>query len=260
MVRIEVFYILVTLTVSSIPSARAACTKVCLDNCSGAARARGPKLGCFESLPKCDMAEVRRKQKYGGRWTPCRHGNLLDGEGYSAQDLVLLSKSKRTGARACLQSCKKECSVSNFPVIVKGCIQKCIVMVRGMARFGLKRNRKICRSLPSKYIAREEAQVYKRTNLLKRRRRLFKAHGRWCGPNWTDGKKISAGEYRARGGNFHGLCIDKADCACRYHDYQCAMAGGCCKSHDRLLIKRLKGTGSPWISSAMRVASWTRSC
>ena len=93
-----------------------------------------------------------------------------------------------------------------------------------------------------------------------RHRRLFKAHGRWCGPNWTNGRKISAENYMRLGGSFNAYCIDEADCACRYHDYQCAMAGRCCKSHDRLLIKRLKGTDSPWISSAMRVASWTRSC
>ena len=40
------------------------------------------------------MAEIRRKRKNGGRWTVCRNGraiyDLLDGEGYNAQDLVLL--------------------------------------------------------------------------------------------------------------------------------------------------------------------------
>ena len=58
------------------------------------------------------------------------------------------------------------------------------------------------------------------------------------------------------------LIRNGGDCdeLCKVTDYQCEMAGRCCKSHDRLLIKRLKGTGSPWISSAMRVASWTRSC
>ena len=221
-------------------------------------------MGCLESLPKCNMAEIRRKQKNGGRWTPCRHGHrqfdLLDGEEYNAQDLVLIPKSRRTGARTCLRSCEKECTVSNTPVIVEQCIQKCKSMVSAMARFGLKKDRHICRSLPSKFIERKEAQVHKRTNLLRRHRRLFKAHGRWCGPNWTNGKKISAEDYMRLGGSFNAYCIDEADCACRYHDYQCAMAGRCCKSHDRLLIKRLKGTDSPWISSAMRVASWARSC
>ena len=91
---INAFYLLATLAISSIASAQA-CTKVCLDNCSGAAWARwGPKWGCLESLPKCNMAEIRRKQKNGGRWTPCRNGreryDLLDDEGYNAQDLVLL--------------------------------------------------------------------------------------------------------------------------------------------------------------------------
>lgn len=91
---INAFYLLATLAISSIASAQA-CTKVCLDNCSGAAWARwGPKWGCLESLPKCNMKEIRRKQKNGGRWTPCRNGreryDLLDDEGYNAQDLVLL--------------------------------------------------------------------------------------------------------------------------------------------------------------------------
>ena len=40
------------------------------------------------------MAEIRRKRKNGGRWTVCRNGraiyDLLDGEEYNAQDLVLL--------------------------------------------------------------------------------------------------------------------------------------------------------------------------
>ena len=85
-------------------------------------------------------------------------------------------------------------------------------------------------------------------------RRLFKAHGRWCGPTWTDGRRISAKEYMNRGGDFKGVCIDKADCACRQHDYDCAIHNGCCKEDDTKLIRALKGTGSPWISGAMRVA------
>lgn len=93
-----------------------------------------------------------------------------------------------------------------------------------------------------------------------RRRRLFKAHGNWCGPNWTNGMKISAEEYKNRGGSFRAYCIDQADCACRLHDYRCAMHGGCCKSDDYELIDNLHDTDSPWIIAAMRVASYTRDC
>ena len=58
---IKALYLLATLAISSIASARA-CTKVCLDNCSGAGWARyAPKMACLESLSKCNKAEIRRK-------------------------------------------------------------------------------------------------------------------------------------------------------------------------------------------------------
>ena len=50
---------------------------------------------------------------------------------------------------------------------------------------------------------------------------MVKYHGNWCGPNWTDGKNISAREYRLRGGDFLGACVDALDCACRTHDKDC---------------------------------------
>ena len=43
-------------------------------------------------------------------------------------------------------------------------------------------------------------------------------HGRWCGPNWTDGRAISARDYKLQGGDFKGSCVDSLDCACREHD------------------------------------------
>ena len=85
-------------------------------------------------------------------------------------------------------------------------------------------------------------------------RRLFKAHGRWCGPKWTGGVRISAAQYMREGRSFNARCIDSADCACRQHDYDCAIHGGCCKEDDTKLINALKGTKHPWISRAMRVA------
>ena len=71
-------------------------------------------------------------------------------------------------------------------------------------------------------------------------RRLFKAHGRWCGPKWTGGVRISAAQYMREGRSFNARCIDSADCACRQHDYDCAIHGGCCKEDDTKLINALK--------------------
>lgn len=66
---------------------------------------------------------------------------------------------------------------------------------------------------------------------------MVKYHGNWCGPNWTDGKNVSAREYRLRGGNFLGACIDELDCACRTHDKDCSGPKGCTRQADEKLIK-----------------------
>lgn len=63
-------------------------------------------------------------------------------------------------------------------------------------------------------------------------------HGRWCGPNWTDGRNISARDYRLQGGDFLGPCVDNLDCACREHDRGCSGAGGCTASADRRLAAK----------------------
>jgi len=47
---------------------------------------------------------------------------------------------------------------------------------------------------------------------------IVKIHGNWCGPNWTAGRRISALDYAAAGGQFDEPCIDKLDCACRARD------------------------------------------
>jgi len=67
--------------------------------------------------------------------------------------------------------------------------------------------------------------------------RLVRIHGRWCGPNWTDGKSIDALTYKQQGGDFKGRCIDKLDCACRAHDQDCANTKGCSAKGDRKLIR-----------------------
>lgn len=66
---------------------------------------------------------------------------------------------------------------------------------------------------------------------------MVRIHGRWCGPNWTDGRAISALSYKQMGGDFKGKCIDKLDCACRKHDQDCANERGCSAAGDRKLMR-----------------------
>lgn len=67
--------------------------------------------------------------------------------------------------------------------------------------------------------------------------RLVRIHGRWCGPNWTDGRNIDALTYKQQGGDFQGRCVDKLDCACRDHDKDCANTKGCSAKADRKLVQ-----------------------
>jgi hypothetical protein len=66
---------------------------------------------------------------------------------------------------------------------------------------------------------------------------MVRIHGRWCGPNWTDGRNIDALAYKQAGGDFKGRCVDKLDCACRAHDKDCANTKGCSASADRKLVR-----------------------
>ena len=65
---------------------------------------------------------------------------------------------------------------------------------------------------------------------------MVKIHGNWCGPNWTNGQRITAPEHKARGGTFKEPCIDKLDCACRTHDKECSGKQGCTYKADNNLI------------------------
>ena len=66
---------------------------------------------------------------------------------------------------------------------------------------------------------------------------MVRIHGRWCGPNWTNGKVQTAREYKLKGGTFLTPCDDKLDCACRTHDKQCSGKNGCSSAVDRKLMK-----------------------
>jgi len=63
-------------------------------------------------------------------------------------------------------------------------------------------------------------------------------HGRWCGPNWTDARAISARDYKLQGGDFRSRCIDDLDCACREHDKACSGTSGCSARADRILAAK----------------------
>lgn len=65
----------------------------------------------------------------------------------------------------------------------------------------------------------------------------MKIHGKWCGPNWTGGRKLSAEEYAKRGYSWNAPCTDALDCACRAHDKACSHPKGCSKKADTALIR-----------------------
>lgn len=67
---------------------------------------------------------------------------------------------------------------------------------------------------------------------------MVRLHGRWCGPNWTDGQNISARDYLLAGGDFKGRCVDDLDCACREHDKACSGPEGCTAKADRKLAAK----------------------
>ena len=97
--------------------------------------------------------------------------------------------------------------------------------------------------------------------------RLVAIHGRWCGPNWTDGRAISARDYKLRGGDFKGPCVDALDCACRQHDRACAGPNGCTAKADRRLAAKAQWialtnprlrTVAQAVASGIALASLTR--
>lgn len=99
---------------------------------------------------------------------------------------------------------------------------------------------------------------------------MVRLYGRWCGPNWTDGRAISARDYLLQGGDFKSPCADSLDCACREHDKSCAGPGGCSSSADRRLARKaawisltttnpLEKEAAKLISSGIFLASLTRS-
>lgn len=92
-------------------------------------------------------------------------------------------------------------------------------------------------------------------------------HGRWCGPNWTDGRNISARDYRLAGGDFKSPCIDDLDCACRNHDRDCSGRSGCSSKADRILAAKAQWIAltqprlrevAQLVASGMAAVSFTR--
>lgn len=62
----------------------------------------------------------------------------------------------------------------------------------------------------------------------------LKIHGRYCGPNWTHGRRIPASDYDKYP---EVKPIDWLDKACQAHDKDCSK-GGCSKKGDTALIRR----------------------
>jgi hypothetical protein len=96
---------------------------------------------------------------------------------------------------------------------------------------------------------------------------LVAIHGRWCGPNWTDGRNISARDYLLAGGDFKSPCVDSLDCACREHDRACAGPNGCTAKADRILAAKAQWIAitnsklrpvAQAVASAIALASLTR--
>ena len=98
---------------------------------------------------------------------------------------------------------------------------------------------------------------------------LVAIHGRWCGPNWTDGRNISARDYLLAGGDFKSPCKDRLDCACREHDRACSGPNGCSAQADRRLSRKaawialtttnpIEKEAAKLISSGIFLASITR--
>ena len=97
---------------------------------------------------------------------------------------------------------------------------------------------------------------------------LVAIHGRWCGPNWTDGRNISARDYLLAGGDFKSSCVDSLDCACREHDRACSGKDGCSSSADRKLAAKAQMIAltnpklrnvAQLVASGIALASLTRS-
>ena len=64
--------------------------------------------------------------------------------------------------------------------------------------------------------------------------RIVKIHGRYCGPDWTHGRRIPASDYDLYP---EVTPIDALDRACQAHDKDCSR-GGCSKKGDTALIRR----------------------
>ena len=63
---------------------------------------------------------------------------------------------------------------------------------------------------------------------------MVRIHGRYCGPNWTHGRRIPASDYD----KYREVKpIDALDRACQAHDKDCSK-GGCSKKGDEALIRR----------------------
>lgn len=73
---------------------------------------------------------------------------------------------------------------------------------------------------------------------------MVKIHGNYCGPKWTGGKALVASDPRV---DWKVPCLDKLDCACKDHDWDCRHPSGCSATADRILVAK-----AMWVSLTNR--------
>lgn len=79
---------------------------------------------------------------------------------------------------------------------------------------------------------------------------MVKIHGKYCGPNWTAGKVLSA--KNASDKDFEVKPIDDLDAACRIHDKDIRDKGNSFKVDTKLMRKAEKIARSPKYSLKLR--------
>ena len=81
--------------------------------------------------------------------------------------------------------------------------------------------------------------------------RIVKIHGRYCGPDWTHGRRISAKDYDKYP---EVTPIDRLDQACQAHDKDCSQ-GGCSKKGDSLLVRQALAVAATTLNPQLRTTA-----
>ena len=82
---------------------------------------------------------------------------------------------------------------------------------------------------------------------------MVRIHGRYCGPNWTHGRRIPASDYDKYP---EVRPIDALDRACQAHDKDCSK-GGCSRKGDSALIRRALLVAGSTMNPQLRATALT---